>query len=333
MAAAVTVLGTTGCGAKPHFSEAQGSVTEAAWSPDGRSIEWVEVAAHAGARIWVGAADLSHARAITPPIDALGQIAWLPGKRLIYWADARLFLLKPGGQSSLITDFGGDGFTVDARGTRIVTGDPGCSSGCNGPLLVLNLNGDIVRKISRNAQNTSPSLSPTGTQVVFARNFCELATGRCERPAGIWVASIASGQLKQIRRNGCCPNWSPDGRSIAYINTDISRGRVDDSLRVVPAVGVATTYLPHNVSEPLWSSDSQSIAVAAGPERRLMIVDVKRHRSRGVTGSSIGTVIGFAWSPDSADLLVAARPAPRSCSSLWLVNTKSGAARLLRRCQ
>ena len=93
---------------------------EPAWSRDGKWIAWSELGPGAG--IWISAPDMSHARRISPPIDALGKIVWVPGHRLVYWANSRLFLLRPGSDSTLFSDLGGDSnYSVDARGTRIAT--------------------------------------------------------------------------------------------------------------------------------------------------------------------------------------------------------------------
>ncbi|MFY9578163.1 MAG: hypothetical protein WAQ33_02455 [Gaiellaceae bacterium] len=50
--------------------------------------------------------------------------------------------------------------------------------------------------------------------------------------------------------------------------------------------------------------------------------------------SGLGNTLGEpVWSPDSSKLLVAAQPASLgSCSSLWLVDAKTGAAHEVRRC-
>jgi Tol biopolymer transport system component len=326
---AVFALAAT-AGAQASPARVAGSVFNPAWSPDGKLIAWRQVVAGAESRIWIAAPNMAKAHPVTPPIDALGQIAWLPGHRLMYWANFRLFVLKPGGSSSLISVNGGDGFSLDRRGTRVATGVPGCPM-CAGPIAVTNIKGVSLRSLGgRTVQNTSPSLLANGKRVAFARSFCIPTGGECDHAAGIWIGSIADGALQQVTHSGNCPTWSANGRNIAYIESDFS-------LRVVPATGGASTVLVPHVScntsfLPAWSPASINVAAVAN-DGRLMVADALKHRSSAVTGIGIGSVDGFTWSPDSRKVLVAARPfAPSSCSSLWLVTLKTRAARLLRHC-
>ena len=257
-----------------------------AWSRDGKSIAWAE-GVGPEARIWIAAPDLKHAHPVSPAIDALGQIAWLPGERLLYWANFRLFLLKTAGRSSLFASVPGADFAVNRGGTKVATGDGPCSLGCYGPVLIFDLHGGPTRRVGgKNVQNMSPTFSPDGTRVAFHRIFCE-QTGRCEQPAGIWIASIASGKLRRLTSgNQACPSWSPDGRAIAYIDlADIT----DEPLRVVSSRGGASTLVAHDAGcdlsfPPAWSPDSRSVAFVSRTTGQLMIVTAISHRSRAVTG-------------------------------------------------
>jgi WD40 repeat protein len=306
-----------------------------AWSADGKLIAWTE-GVGAESRIWTAAPDMRGARPVSPPIDALGQIAWLPHHQILYWADFRVFRLVAGGRSSLVRDVAGDGFALDRSRTRVATGDSPCSTGCAGPVMIFDLNGRHARKVGgANAQNLSPTFSPDGKRVAFERILCA-RTGRCERPLGIWTASITNGKLRRVVSGmSACPSWSPNGGAIAYV--DLSNP-ADEALRVVTVRSGRKLLLLRAVGcnlsfPPEWSPDSRSIAAVSQRTGRLLVADLKLHRRRLVTGIGIGVVTGFAWSPDSSHLLVSAQPPGQAtCSSLWRVAAKTGAATSLRSC-
>jgi Tol biopolymer transport system component len=131
---------------------------------------------------------------------------------------------------------------------------------------------------------------------------------------------------------GCCPSWSRDGTQIAYLDRYFARGTGHASLRVIPAGGGTSrrlvTGFGDTFGEPVWSPDSRRVAVTAGGSAQLVIVDAATRQYV----EFVQIVNGFAWSPDSSQLLVSARPSERSCSSLWLVDARTGRARLWRRC-
>src|SRR5207253_11354343 len=169
--------------------------------------------------------------------------------------------------------------SVDAGRTPVATGDASCSSGCYGLVRIWRLRGGTMREVGgRYVQNTSPSLSAGGSRIAFSRTLCERATGRCERPAGIWVASVRSGRLTRITRTGYCPDWSRDGRAIVYVDN------VDGSLRVVPAVGGRSIRLLRDIggcnlsSPPAWSPDARTIAAVDSHAGGLRVVDARQRR-------------------------------------------------------
>ena len=329
------LLLTSGCSGRRHAA-AEGSVGYVAWSRDGRWIAWGEGIRGAGReRVRVARADGSKPRAVTGPIDSLGQIAWLPRRRLLYWANFRLFVLRPGRAATEIPSYGGDGFALDASGTRLATGDPPCSTGCDGGVVVFGVDGHVIRRLSPNTQSTSPTFSPDGRRVAFARNLCD-RDGRCERPVGIWIASVADGRLKRLTKRGGSPSWSPDGTRIAYVDTGYARPSLSASLRVVSAAGGRSTTLLHApvyaVGSPAWAPDSRRLAVVAGRPSRLLIVNVSTRGVRALRTIAVTQPVLVAWSPDSSKLLVTTRPTQQSCLSLWLVRADGSSARLLRHC-
>jgi Tol biopolymer transport system component len=105
------------------------------------------------------------------------------------------------------------------------------------------------------------------------------------------------------------PDWSPDGRSIAFTLVDQSVGSCeptelgdDVSVRVVDVATRRTRTVARCGWHPAWSPDGRSLAVVN--ERTVTVVDARTGRGRPVgEGSSV------SWSPDSARIAVSDRGA------------------------
>jgi len=123
-------------------------------------------------------------------------------------------------------------FVADAAGDRVATGVSDCT-GCVGPVTVLDASsGRLVGEVGgKKLANTEPSLSPDGTQVVFAR------FARSGLPRGIWTADIDGTNLQRLEPSGSAPYWSPAGNRIAYLAPT-------GALRLVAPQGGTSTTAP-----------------------------------------------------------------------------------------
>ena len=307
-------------------------MNQVTWSPDGAQIAWTEGRGGPKSWIWIASSNGSNAHRVTKFIDALFQFAWLPGNQLLYDADFQLFRLPLGTlRPVLLETISDSNFTTNRAGTIIAWGTPICPL-CGGPITVRSLVGGQPTLIGgRKVQNYSPTLSPDGRLVAFSRTFWSKAGGEYDQPAGIWVSSTAGGPLKRFTRSGNSPSWSPDGRQLVYID--------GSNLRLISASGGSKVLLLHRnainlATPPTWSPDSRSVAVVSttgSSPGRLFVVNVATHRVKAVTGTAIGSVSEFAWSPNSTTLLVTAQ-SKTDCSILWAVNVSGSAERLRRTC-
>lgn len=89
-----------------------------------------------------------------------------------------------------------------------------------------------------------PTWAPTGRQLAFADD------------GWIWIASRDGGNRRRLVR-GTDPDWSPDGRSIAYVQPD-------GGIATIPAAGGASRFLGRGL-QPDWSPDGKRIAFARSP--------------------------------------------------------------------
>ncbi len=105
-------------------------------------------------------------------IDSPSQLFWVQPNLLLYGDDFRIFTVPVGGKPQLIgRQFGSFGqFSVDSAGDRVAAGAPSCPR-CNGPVTVLDVpSGALVGRIGgKKVDNVTPSISPDGAKVVFAR--------------------------------------------------------------------------------------------------------------------------------------------------------------------
>jgi serine/threonine protein kinase len=126
-------------------------------------------------------------------------------------------------------------------------------------------NGAAKRVTSGPAANDEPSLSPDGRWLAFH------STGP---PAGIYLQPASGGAARLLMEGGRVPRFSPDGKSIAYLNSTGIRGDTEASnaslLYRVPAQGGASVRLARNASSVqgfAWSGDGQNVLFLALDEQ------------------------------------------------------------------
>jgi len=293
-------------------------------SPDARQIAWVDIAGVGEAdRVFVARPNGHGARGLGPRWpDGINSIVWTRAG-IVVDSNFRLALLSRTGRVTRIGPAGD--FSFSAGGSRVASGTPGCGQGtCAGPLLVIDIHSRKQWRLGRADQsNVEPSLSPDGKQVAW------------KGPDGILISAVAGGSPQMLVAGGSCPQWSPDGRLIAYLSPG-------DSLQIIPASGGASQTLfkrAGGCSVPggsTWSRDSRRIVFEPG--KRLAVVSVRTRRVI-LDSPRLGRIAGgFAWAAGGSRLYVSVRPWPKEagqidCTALWLLRaTTLRGQRLLNGC-
>jgi Tol biopolymer transport system component len=280
-------------------------------SPDARHIAWVDIAGVGGAdRVFVARPDGHGARGVGPRWpNWINAIAWTRAG-IVVDSNFRLSLLSRTGRVTRIGPAGDLSFSVG--GSRVASGTAGCGQGtCAGPLVVIDIHSKKQWRLGRADQaNVEPALSPNGKQVAWAG------------PDGILVSAVSGGSPHMLVVGGSCPQWSPDGHSLAYLSRK-------DSLQVIPISGGASQTLFKRAGgcspgARTWSPDSKRIVFEPG--KRLAIVNVSTHRVL-LDSPKLGRIVGgFAWTAGGSRLYVSVRPWPEEaaqsdCTALWLLHT------------
>lgn len=122
----------------------------------------------------------------------------------------------------------------------------------------------------------------------------------------IFTAPIEKGVPRNLTRSSGAhdkaPDWSPDGRHIAYI----SDASGEDELYIVPQDGSSpavqlTTDGKEMRYRPLWSPDSKKITFS-DKEGRLFVVTVADKSKKLIADEKRGQLLDYAWAPGSAHL-------------------------------
>ncbi len=155
---------------------------------------------------------------------------------------------------------------------------------------------DMPRRLSdgKGTENTNPTLSPDGRRIVFV-------SGRLGHPELYIMDSDGTnvGQLTEYdfadNNYRSDPDWSPDGRSIAY--QERLRGRFQ--IRTIPAAGGTPKLLTSEGEnqQPSWAPDARHLVFTSTRSGvpQLWVLDVESGRVRQLTKSA-GSKLG-AWSP------------------------------------
>jgi Tol biopolymer transport system component len=164
------------------------------------------------------------------------------------------------------------------------------------------------------APGSEPDWSPDGKQILYSRGSTTAGcsstpTSRVDppEPCEVWVMD-ADGSNQRRLASGGRPDWSPDGRRIAYAG-----GQGETEIYVMNADGsgsVRLTDTPEYATSPSWSPDGTRIAFTRRESCGAACYDVRLY-VMDADGSDLERLSGFgardpAWSPDGKRIAFAA---------------------------
>lgn len=251
------------------------------WSPDGKSLAFARSPRQTrnGPYLYLIRRDGTHLRRLVPAASWSSTPAWSPDGRELAFAGK--------------VDGLGEGIFVaerDGHGVRLVFQVP--ERVTTATVVALN---DL----------TDLSWSPDGSKLLF------------ELQDWLYVLRLDDGVATRLEARGYTAKWSPDSRSIAFVQ--ICR------LAVIADNGADTPVDPFQcaqpgslMSPPSWSPDGARIASADCPLGGCRVLIAAARRGALRTAKAITYGFSPAWSPDGR-LIAFVRPTTRSGAIVYVM--------------
>ena len=238
------------------------------------------------------------------------EFAWAPDgtvafSRLEGSGSQALYVLSPGDDEprQLVEDGATPTWSPDGRRLAFVSYDA-FSGGSS--LQVVDVAGGEPQLLAENA--AAPAWSPDGSQIAYLTASDGLADPFTAEAAELRVINAGGGRSTVLdnRANayGLAPQWSPDGRTVAYTGGDFDAPEV----RLVSADGggaraIKSPTAGMSLGDPAWSPDGASLAVTLvggmfASAGGIAVLDVDSDEVRTLVEADSAYYSRPRWSPD-----------------------------------
>jgi TolB protein len=224
----------------------------------------------------------------------------------------------------------GDSVLVDPTAQEIYAMDP---------------DGTHVDQLTKNTMpDLNPDWSPDGKQIAFSRGS---GLGTEFPSAAVYVMDADGSDQKQVyRAKGkgvllVTPDWSPDGKQIAFTQISYPSGSPQAAIYVMSSDGTGAKLIARNAAEPAWSPDGKLIAYSTSRDRNgqtcfeqctpsdeIYVANADGTSPRRLTNEK-GEDASPAWSPDGKQIAYVSDNSNRgnSANEIYVVDATGGTPR------
>ncbi len=162
---------------------------------------------------------------------------------------------------------------------------------------------------------SNPTWSPDSKKIVFVSNHSTDPDRNSN--SDLWAMEAKKGatikQLTQWKGADANPTFSPDGKWIAYLKSQLTTFSIYDQsqLAIIPADGgepkILNATLDRDISAPRWSNDSQSVYTVVDDDRRSNVTSFDLSGNKKIITSgdrvfgSLQRSTGSSWVATSSD--------------------------------